>query len=70
MMSNLSPTYLLRQDRIRRIHERFYRGELTETVYRRMLAYEGYSKRSRDTEVEQTMISLSDATNRILQGLK
>ena len=70
MTGNLSPIYLLKQDRVRRIHERFFRGELTETVYRRMLAYEGYSKRSRDTEVEQTMVSLSEATNRVLQGLK
>ncbi len=51
-VGNLSPIYQLRQDRLRRLRERFRRGEIHEREFRDLLAVEGLlSSYDQDLEI-------------------
>jgi hypothetical protein len=74
MMGNLHPTYMLRQDRLRRLRERFRRGEIHQSEFRDLLAVEGIINPSeQDVEILQSvpgMRPIGDAARRLVEDLK
>lgn len=56
MTGNLDPLYQLKQDRLRRIQERFLTGAIDEGAFRVLMQNEGYIHRSHlDQEVRLAM---------------
>lgn len=78
MTGNLSPSYRLRLDRLRRLRERFDNGEFGRATYEAMLRREGYHHHNAAIEVRMAKAeravaaykSLGDITGQIVKGLK
>lgn len=64
-MSNLNTSYLLRQDRLRRLREAYDRGSISQREYRIMLAQEGFV-----SQLDTFFVSIGDAATRVVGKLK
>jgi hypothetical protein len=71
---NINPTYLLRIDRLRRLRERFRRGEIHQSEFRDLLAVEGIiNPCQQDIEILESvpgMRPIGEAARRVVEDLK